>query len=489
MRKPRDYQLSCTNAIQAAFRSGKRGVAIEAFTGFGKGFVIADIARQTLARKKRVLVLVNRDNLVEQLHASLCEQGLHPMIERGLDCASKMSQLVIGSIQTLQKKRLASWPRDSFNLIICDEVHGAGSSTFKNTLTHFESSYHLGCSATIERHDRKGLWKGYEEVCFRMSLQEGVDAGWLVPFEFEELPVPIKVSDELATKRTFTEEDEAGLFDQNEYLPRLFNESAARVHESKALMFWPNCKSSEEASTHFKKCGIESRHIDGYQPDAVQKATLAWFATPGPKVLHNADLLSYGYDNPSIDCVGIMRLSRSIPMLKQRLGRGTRALCPVDLYPTPEERKQAIADSEKPKCRILDLMIQLGDVKHTFADATALITDDEQERAYLREERAKPGVKFTAEELANKLKVKREVDEEKALAKLAEDAANAALKANSKRSGPYLEHILRQPVRNGWSVASSKQMDFLRRLNYNGVAPSGWHAHRIIEAILEHRKK
>ena len=41
---------------------------------------------------------------------------------------------------------------------------------------------------------------------------------------------------------------------------------------------------------------------------------LEWFAAPGAKTLHNADLLSYGYDNPSIDCVGIMRLSRSLPM-------------------------------------------------------------------------------------------------------------------------------------------------------------------------------
>ena len=41
------------------------------------------------------------------------------------------------------------------------------------------------------------------------------------------------------------------------------------------------------------------------------------------------------------------------------------------------------------------------------------------------------------------MKVKRVTDKDKQLAKLAEDAANAALKA--KQAGPYIDDILRRP--------------------------------------------
>ncbi len=146
---------------------------------------------------------------------------------------------------------------------------------------------------------------------------------------------------------------------------------------------------------------------------------------------------TYGYDNPTIDCVGIMRLSRSIPMLKQRLGRGTRPAISVDLYDTSEARRNAIASSVKPSCKVLDLMLQLGEVQNKFADATELITEDADEKRFIREEMRKAGKSLTMDEIDGKLKAKRETDREKQLAKLAEDAANAAERRKNQQESNY----------------------------------------------------
>lgn len=460
MRSPRCYQLECIRKIREAFQSGKRGVVVELFTGAGKGFIIAQIAQMVQAKGKRCLVTVNRDNLCEQLMESLQQQGLFPVMERGMDRASPMSDLVVGSIQTMQGERLKKWSPDHFGMVITDEVHFGAADTFKNTLSHFANAYHLGVSATIERHDKAGLWEGYKDCVFSMPLQEGINQGWLVPFEFEELPVPIVISDKQAVKRMWTEKDETELFSTNDYLPRLFAESAARLHETlPSLYFWPSCDASREANAHFQSMGIQSRHVDGYMSKPQIAEILEWFYGPGRKALHNADLLSYGYDNPSIGLVGIMRISRSIPMLKQRLGRGTRPACVVDGIPTAEERRAAIAASIKPQCRVLDLMIQLGDVKNTFADSTALITADPEEREFLREERKKLGRQLTMEEIEGKLKARRETDKEKQLAKLAEDAANAARKSKRQRE-IFISDILSRSVGN--TPASDKFLAFVR---------------------------
>lgn len=487
MRIARPYQTEAINAIRNAFRSGKRGVVIEIPTGGGKGYIIAKIAKDAWEKGKRTLIVVNRNELCRQLIGSCKEQGLWPSLECGQDHATPMSDVVVASIQTAQNVRLKKWNPRHFDLIICDEVHGSAAKTFKNTLGHFESSFHLGVTATLERHDKAGLAAVYEECVFSMTLQEAIEDGWLVPFRFEELPVPIEISDETAVKRCFTEKDEEGIFEKGEYLPRLFKEASERAAGRKALMFWPNCKSSEEADRYFTDFGIQSRHIDGYMsPDKIREI-LDWFSEDGPRTLHNADLLSVGYDNPSIDCVGIMRLSRSIPLLKQRLGRGTRPLCRVDDYPTPELRREAIAASYKPECIVLDLMIQLGDVKNKFADATALITDNDEEREFLRKERKKG--QFTAEELANKLRMKRETDRDAMLAKLAEDAANAALRAKARADGPYIRHILNKQPMPHWKEASDGQIRYLRHLGYNGDVPSAWHGHKLITAYKEHQEK
>jgi len=486
-RAGRDYQIAIKQAIRDGFRRGLRGVGVEAFTGAGKGFIIADIASDVFAKKGRVLVLVNRDNLVDQLAQSLAEQGLYPQLERGMDKASPLSDVVVGSIPTMQGKRLEKWNPDHFKLVITDEAHFSAAKTFKNTLDYFKSSHHVFLTATMERHDKAGLWKGCEELVYSMPLQEGINQGWLVPFDFEELPVPVEISDKQASKKMWTEKDESEVFSAGDYLPRLFAEAASRCHDRKALMFWPNCDSSKEAEKHFSDCGIESRHVDGYMTKPQINEILEWFKMPGYKSLHNADLLSYGYDNPTIDCVGIMRLSRSIPMLKQRLGRGTRPICKVDLYPDAETRKMAIAESEKPSVKILDLMIQLGEVQNKFAEPTCLITDDAAEKEFIREEMRKSGKPMSMAEIEGKLKVKRETDKDKMLAKLAEDAANSALKRKNYDE-PFYNDILRKN-QNGESV-TDKQMSFLRSLGYKGPKDlTKFQASRIIARFLNHKEK
>jgi superfamily II DNA or RNA helicase len=464
----RPYQDECIKEIRSAFGRKLHGCVVELFTGAGKGYIIARIAE--LAREKggRVLILVNRDNLCEQLFQSVAQQGLFPSMERGQDKASPMAEMVIGSIQTLQGKRLLKWAKEHFKLVICDEVHFAASKTFRATLDHFKSAWHVGLSATIGRHDGKGIWDGYEERVFAMPLTEGITEGWLVPFEFVELPVPIVIEDKLAKKKGFTEEDEAEVFRKENYLPRLFTEAAIRAQGLKSLFFWPNCDSSKEADAHFKSEGIESRHIDGYISRSQQNEILNWFAATPKGALHNADLLSYGYDNPSINCIGIMRLSKSLPMLKQRLGRGTRPNCKVDGIEAAELRRNAIAESGKPTCKVLDLMLQLGSVQHSFAVPTDLVTEDQEEREYLRKTR-KGGVPVSLADLDGKLKMKRATDKDKQLARLAEDASNAARRKEYKSNGPYIDDILRMP--SSGESASTKQMGFLRHLGFRDAVP------------------
>lgn len=448
LRVPRDYQLDAIRAIREAFQAGKRGVAVELFTGAGKSVVISTIAQLARAKGKRCLVLVNRDTLCEQLRQSLAEQGLFPVLERGLDNASPMSDMVVGSVQTMaQEGRLEKWNPTHFQMVITDESHFSASATFKRVLDHFKSAYHLFMSATMQRHDGAGLWHGVKEIVYRKPIvtQEingvkyigGIEDGWLVPYDRIELPVPITIDDREAAK--ITEDDQGDFFSTHEYLPRLFRESGNRCYGKHGLLFWTNCDASREAAKHFHANGIDSRHIDGYMNDSELREIKAWFKTPGAKTCHCADYFSYGYDNPLIDTLGLMRICCSVPMTLQRIGRATRPNCIVDGLPDAEARKSAIAASVKPRFQILDLMLQLDDLEERFTDATCLITANPSEQKFIREEMRKAGRQLSIEEIDGKLKVKRETDAEKQLAKQAEDAANAAEKRREREEN--LRHV------------------------------------------------
>lgn len=473
--------------MRNAFIAGKRGVVCELFTGAGKGYIIAALARLTMAKGGRVLVAVNRDNLCDQLYDSLKEQGLFPVLERGLDRASPMSDVVCGSFQTMQSERLQKWNPDHFKLVITDECHGSGSPTFKRTLDHFQSAYHVGFSATLERHDKTGLWSGFNHRVFGMSIKEGWREGWLVEYDHEEIPVPITIADTLAAKKTLSEKEESEIFSTGEYLPRLFKETAARAVGRRGLLFWANVDSSKAAAEYYRAEGIETMHADGYMPKEKIRDILAWFREGGPRCLMNSKLLEMGYDNPMIDAVGIMRITKSVPAIKQMIGRATRANCIIDGLATAEERRAVIAASVKPKFKLWDLMIQIADMEGSFADVTALITSDPSERAFIKEEEKAAGRQLTMDEIEGKLKAKRDTDKGAQLAKQAEQAANSARKREALRSVYVGDILLRYyPDR---TQASEKFVGFVRSLIRQGgyqcnIGDGPWTAQQMMQIKL-----
>lgn len=350
------------------------------------------------------------------------------------------------------------------NGALVHNCHFGASDTFLQVLNHFKSAYHIGVTATLERHDKKGLWSGYQECVFCITMQEGINEGWLVPYDVVELPVPIDISIKDAGKKMWTEEDEQKALSSH-YI-EIFKAALPHLPGNHSLMFWNNCKSSMVASAYFSENGVESKHVEGpggparMSPDQI-KDILGWFSEPSEqgKNLNCADLLSYGYDCPPINVLGLMRVTRSIPMTKQRAGRATRPDCVVDGLGSRPARLAAIAASRKPRWKLLDLMIQVRDMEHSFATASSLITSDHGEMRIL--DRARKGKSMSMEELDGKIKASRESgSNEGALSKLSQDAANAAMRAQSKTKGPYIGDIFQRYPAKGVEC-SDKQWSYL----------------------------
>lgn len=496
----RPYQQDCFDAIRAAFTRKLRHVIVVLATGLGKTVIFVLVAVMVRAKGGRVLILVNRDVLCDQAAEELIANGLHPVIERGIDKASPMSDVVVGSIQSMNGKRLEKWNRDHFKMVICDECHGSSAGTFKAVLDHFEEAFHIGVTATPNRHDKKGLWHGYEEIVYEMPLKEriekdgtvtrgGIEEGWLCDLLFRELPVPITLDDRVATCKQLSEAEESGEYGLQSHLQRIYEASAPEHVGRKALDFFPNCVSSAEAAEAYRKYGINARHIEGPGgPNGMTKKQISeildWFKSEPVATLCNSELLAVGYNQPDINMIGLIRLIKSETSYLQKLGRGTRTVANVDAAPDKQSRLDAIASSAKPHCTVLDLCIQNQD--HNLCNPAMLVTGDKDEQAFVRAQR-KAGKLIDFAEVEDLLRAKRETDREKMLAKMSEQVANAAEK---KRTGkePYYMHII-QKFTHGKSAASAKQMSFLNMLGYTGPKSiSSQQAHLIIDLFQKHKK-
>lgn len=518
MRKPRPYQQACFDAGRDAFKAGLRRIIFVLATGLGKTVIFVLVAIMVRAKGGRVLILVNRDVLCGQAADELKENGMHPVIECADDKASPLADLVVGSIQTMASgKRIEKWNRDHFRMVICDECHGSSAATFAKVLDYFESAFHIGVTATPNRHDKKGLWKGYEKIVFEMPLKErreeidgkeivvpgGIEEGWLCDLVFKPVPVPITLGEKAAKCKSMSEDDEAGDYGIGPFMEAIIEQSVEEYRGMKALNFFPNCTSSFESAQKFRDAGLNARHIEGVgvreyiiggKPQRVVttkesiKETLAWFAGEKEAMLCNAQLLSVGYNQPDINVIGLTRLIKSETTYLQTLGRGTRTVADIDQWAEGSalDRRCAISFSSKPFCKVVDLLIQ--NEEHNLCDPAMLITDNKEDREHIRSER-RSGKQIDLATVDEMIRAKRTTDREKALAQMTDAIANAAHKAQAKKFGPYLGHILKREVRPGWKPTSEKQIKYLRELGYNGIAPSAWHAHQIIDVLEKHRKK
>lgn len=105
----------------------------------------------------------------------------------------------------------------------------------------------------------------------------------------------------------------------------------------------------------------------------------------GGKVIVTGNCLYVeGADFPDVNCVVPARATKSSGFYKQQVGRGTRVLPgTVDHLETPEERREAIANSAKPDLLILD-PLWISD-RIDLCDAYDLFTDKPEVKAKMKE--------------------------------------------------------------------------------------------------------
>ena len=168
-RDPRDYQKEAINIICENYHSAYNNKALIVLaTGLGKTFVASEAVRKINAVKHiRVLVLAHSNPLIYQLERSFwpfLKPSQSTTIWNGyehpnLETISK-SDFVFACIDSVSEAVKRHEVYD-FDMIIVDECHHAGSSTYRTVLDHYMGSpdppFLLGLTATPWRADEIDL--------------------------------------------------------------------------------------------------------------------------------------------------------------------------------------------------------------------------------------------------------------------------------------------------------------------------------------------
>src|SRR6185436_2453257 len=81
---------------------------------------------------------------------------------------------------------------------------------------------------------------------------------------------------------------------------------------------------AKDVCTEFTDAGIRAAAVWGEMPREERRQTLKKFSTGEISVLTNCNLLTEGFDEPTINCIIMARPTKSKLLYAQMVGRGTR---------------------------------------------------------------------------------------------------------------------------------------------------------------------
>ena len=184
----RPYQIQGIRDIFDAWNpttQNKMNVLFQMPTGTGKTTVFSEIVRRARIKDKKVLIVVHRKELVEQIVERLSLFEVSAGIISGDIPADRNKEVQVATIQTLSKRE---YPEA--DIIIIDECHHAKASTYKKLWDIYPQARFLGVTATPIRLNGEGFSDLFEILINCGQLSDFVKAGYLVPIRHFSGMVP-----------------------------------------------------------------------------------------------------------------------------------------------------------------------------------------------------------------------------------------------------------------------------------------------------------
>ena len=319
----RPYQQKAVDAVKKEWEEGHKKTLLVLPTGTGKTVVFSKIVEDCTKDGSRALILAHRGELLEQAADKLTKvSGLYSALEKAESTSlGSFLPVTVGSIQTLsQEKRLTQFPKDHFKTIVIDECHHSSSDSYQRVLNYFEGANVLGVTATPDRGDQKSLGKYFDSKAYEYTMHQAIKEGYLCPVRAQMIPLELDISKVGMSNGDYAVGEMGTALEP--YLHQIVFEMSKYCKGKKTVVFLPLVKTSQKFCELLKAQGFRAAEVNGNSPDRDQ--ILKDFADGKYEVLCNSMLLSEGWDQPDVDCISILRATRSRSLYQQMVGRGMR---------------------------------------------------------------------------------------------------------------------------------------------------------------------
>jgi len=315
----RPHQLKAIEDVRAAYAEGCRAPILCAPTGAGKTFTAAEIIKSAIEKGNRVWFLAHLREILDDTSRRLDVAG----IKHGFIMAGKPRNLheyvQIVSVQTAVRRSFPIKP----GLIIVDECHLAVANTYKKVIEAAGSPPILGLTGSPCRLDGRGLGELFDRIIPTCSTGELIAEGLLAPVRYYAPSKP-----DLEGIRMRGGDYALDQLEEAVTRSRITGDAVSHYKRmcggKRALVFCVSVKHAQHVAAQFKAAGYRAVAISGESTAADRTKALTGLRSGEIQVVCNAQLWVAGVDVPEIECVVLLRPTKSLTFYLQSIGRGLR---------------------------------------------------------------------------------------------------------------------------------------------------------------------
>ena len=319
MVKLHDYQVECIEKINDHFKKHDKQI-VQMPTGSGKTFIFLNFLKKYA---KTGIILCPSLELQEQIH----EWGAYFLgennIEKGwkkINCPFHVLTLASLNYESTMQKVL----KNKFDFVVMDEAHHGCSETIIKFLDRLKNHKFklLGLTATPERLDKKNLLDIFGTLTYSKNILDMIEMKQICDVEAYKIKTKVDLKSR-GNNHDFGQIELKSL-DQEKRNLILLNTFENECKDKKTLIFCLNVEHAMKISNALKDKGYASEYIHGKMDFQERKRILERFQTGVTQILTNCQLLTEGFDEPSIEALILSRPTRSKSLYCQMIGRGLR---------------------------------------------------------------------------------------------------------------------------------------------------------------------
>lgn len=304
-----DYQQNLVDKVRQAYIDGYKSPCVVAPCGSGKSIIIADIARMTTTNKKRILFLVHRRELIDQIKDTFIKSNVN------------LSFVEFGMVQTIVRRLDKTVKPD---LIIVDENHHSLANSYRKIFDYFSDVLLLGFTATPIRLNGSGLGDINDKLIEEVDAKHLIENNFLSPYKYYAPKLIDTEALKLNSMREFSNSSIDKAMNENKIYGDAIKHYKDLANGEQAIVYSHNVEASKQVALEFTQSGINAAHIDGTTPKQERDEIISSFRKGDINVLSNVDIIGEGFDVPDCSTVIMLRPTQSLSLFIQQSMRGMR---------------------------------------------------------------------------------------------------------------------------------------------------------------------